>query len=371
MRGTSQMDKILIVGKNHKEINASREVKTIGEVLRPASGRIQVHAPDDPEPSDIIAELRAHNPTVLHLISHGTIDEDTGIPYFDVADEAGGVTEISVQDLRDHLRNRSDDETTRRLKCIVLNACHVGRWAHNFRDVADVVIGADHKLPETTAQEFSKLFYSKLASDCSIQQAFGDSVDTLRMEGRTGHERLMLVQAHSGVAAQTFVGRVEPVAEVTDTDGKPKYDAYILFAKEDSGPAYRMANRLEALGATSFVDTVEDQINVNGRNWILEAERAIGQSGCGMVMLSKASMNEVTMREQYSSLLLHCWKNDKRIIPVFLEDADVPEFLRPLVGSDFRDKNTRETYMRELERLKRGILGEPPAKPPLDEDVWP
>lgn len=348
-------DTILIIGKSDDVINARREIRKIRGALEPVSEHVRVHAPDDPEAHDIVTELRAKNPTVIHLVSHGKLDGE-GVPFFTVADVDGQPREMSLAKLLEHLERRAEEDT-RRLKCVFMNACMVGEWASNFRSVADVVVGTTASLPETTAQLFATKFYEHIARQCSVHTAFSDAIAALELEDKRGVDSILITSNPASLAKQTFIGQPPQGAPEPPPAGalRSKWDVFISFTKEDSEKVFQLANNLLYLEVNSFTDSIKDSRYGVGNNWIKGASEAIDESGCGVIVISKASMSDRWVIEQYTALLDKAVGEGRRLIPLMIEDADLPPFLRNRVGCDFRDKKG-EAYVEELHRLRRGIL---------------
>jgi hypothetical protein len=349
----STRDKILIVYKNHPEINADHEIKSIRNALKGAQG-IELEAPPSLEPGELVTQIREHAPTGLHFISHGGLRQNKTIPVVLLSSASGGEKDLDLAQLTKYLIGLVS-EGRERIKCIFLNACYVGVWAEKLLECSDVVIGTKALLPEDTAQYFAAKFYEHVAGGCSLGQAYRDAKHAAKLEGLGGDEFFILSNpAH--IADETYFGKVAPKRR----DGHA-WDAFIAYAPHDTEVAHRLAMELYQLGLDVFLDAWE--IGVAD---VVTHKLEEGMSGArsGILIVSPKAMQDKLVENQYHVLLNNAINDEqRRLIPVMFENTEMPVFLEPRKPADFRGKSG-QTYDAELERLRRGVLGLPPVDKP-------
>lgn len=109
---------------------------------------------------------------------------------------------------------------------------------------------------------------------------------------------------------------------------------FISYAHADAAFVNLLAARLVKKNAHVWVDTWE--LNV-GDSIIGRVQEAIEKSGALLVVLSKASIQSEWCRKELNAGLIR-ELDEKRVIvlPVLLEDCQVPTFLRDKMYADFR-----------------------------------
>lgn len=339
-------DKILIISKNHPEINADLEIKNIQKALKASA--VEVVDPRSLEPGEVISEIRKHQPTGLHFISHGALRKDGTVPVVLLSSASGGAKDLDLRQLTEYLRELGDKES-KRFKCIFLNACYVGVWAEELLDCADVIIGTKSKLPEITAQYFAAKFYEHIALDCSVGQAFRDAKHATRME-RNGGDELFILSNPAHVADETYFGKV-----AKERSDDHEWDAYVSYAPQDKERAHRLAAELYELGLDVFLDAWEI---VKGDVVSRKLDRAIAKARSGILLISGEALRDKHVEHQYYTLLEDSAEDERRrLIPALFEDAELPSFLKIFSLVDFRGK-AGEAYKKEVEQL-RWVLGVP------------
>jgi hypothetical protein len=346
-------DKLLIISKNHPEINADHEIKNIRKALKGVEG-IEVVDPRSLEPGEVVTAIREHRPTVLHFISHGALRRNKTVPVVLVSSASGGAQDLDLVQLSRYLGDLAN-EGFERIKCIFLNACYVGEWAQRLLEYADVVIGTKNLLPEDTAQQFAAKFYEHIALGCSVAEAFRDAKAATALEGKGGEEFLM-VSNPAHIADETYFGKAAPKRR----DGH-QWDAFIAYAPQDAEVAHRLAADLYQRKLDVFLDGWEI-----GKGDVVTRKLEEGMSGArtGVLIVSPTAMQDKRVENQYHALLdTAIYDESRRLIPVLFENAEMPPFLRPRRPADFRGKSG-QAYEAELEQLRRGILGLPPVDKP-------
>lgn len=349
----STRDTILIVSKNYPEINADREIKNICKALEGVEG-IEVVDPRSLEPGEVVEEIRKHEPTGLHFISHGALRQNKTIPVVLLSSAFGGEKDLDLAQLAEYLIGLAS-EGRERIKCIFLNACYVGVWAEKLLECSDVVIGTKALLPEDTAQYFAATFYKHVALGCSLGQAYRDVKHAAKIEGKGGDE-IFILSNPAHIADETYFGKVAPKRR----DGY-EWHAFIAYAPHDTEVAHRLATELYQLGLDVFLDAWEI-----GQGDVVTRKIEEGMSGTrsGVLIVSPKAMQDKLVENQYHALLDNAINDEqRRLIPVVFENTEMPMFLKPRKPADFRGKSG-QAYQAELERLRRGVLGLPPVDKP-------
>ncbi len=166
------------VGFGH--LSVSQEVDVIRRGFTPLTeaGLVQVEVLARATPRDILGLLATGNFTVVHLIGHGTFDEEKGEGSLFFEDESGAGVALSERSVREIFCKRG-------VSLVFLNACQTGSGSrYNFnKGVAQALVS--HGLPAVVANQYSVLdssatsfaqhFYWSLAHGLSIGQAACDA----------------------------------------------------------------------------------------------------------------------------------------------------------------------------------------------------
>ncbi|WP_405641684.1 effector-associated domain EAD1-containing protein [Streptomyces sp. NBC_00019] len=148
--------------KEASRLQLRLEYRTIEEAARRGSRRaLDIRLSAATRRRDVIPALTEHKPDVLHFGGHGApsgqllLEEDDGsvVPVgaealAAVLDAVGGVT------------------------VVVLNACHLGRYAEVLAPHAQEVIGSPERLADQDALAFCRDYYAALALGASWEDAF-------------------------------------------------------------------------------------------------------------------------------------------------------------------------------------------------------
>jgi hypothetical protein len=196
---------ILIVARNDGEINADLEIRQIREVLEqraPLRDRFTIHAPPAMGPGELITQLRLVNPTIVHFICHGKVRKD-GNSSVQLTSGSGMHKDLHLPHLRDYLEQRIAREQAPRLACIFLNACFVGAWARQLLGCAEVVIGTESAILDSTARFFSTKFYEHLGHGLGFETSFHDAVHATKSELHTGANEFLIESAAPTAASKS------------------------------------------------------------------------------------------------------------------------------------------------------------------------
>ncbi len=103
---------------------------------------------------------------------------------------------------------------------------------------------------------------------------------------------------------------------------------FFSYSRQDSNFVIHLAQSLREAGATVWLD----QLDIKpGSRWDKSIEQALYKSDTLLVILSKASVNSSNVMDEVSFAL----EEQKRVVPILLEECDIPFRLRRLQFADF------------------------------------
>ncbi|WP_327010942.1 TIR domain-containing protein [Dactylosporangium sp. NBC_01737] len=141
---------------------------------------------------------------------------------------------------------------------------------------------------------------------------------------------------------------------------------FISHAAADATPAARLATRLAAAGVAVFLlEWVEP-----GLVTVLEQEHALTTATHGLLLISRATMADPAVREEYAALVGHARTGaGRRFVPVLvgdITDADLPRFAAIRQPVDLR---TPDAYDDRVAALLR-VLQRPGSGAPAGDFSW-
>lgn len=141
----------------------------------------------------------------------------------------------------------------------------------------------------------------------------------------------------------------------------PSRSVFVSYVRSDADFALQLACDLKAAGVAAWID----QIDIPpGDRWDAAIEKALSRSECVVVVLSRASVLSANVMDEVSFAL----DEQKRVLPVMVEECPVPMRLRRLQFIDFSNKH-QEALARLLDAF--GAIPakntEPPAIRPRSE----
>jgi len=126
---------------------------------------------------------------------------------------------------------------------------------------------------------------------------------------------------------------------------------FISYSSKDRGFSAKLATDLKSKGLNVWYDQWELKV---GDSLILKIEAAIKAQDFLVAVLSKSSVkSQWVMKELSTGLIRELEEKRVVVLPVVIEDCDIPPFLSDKVYADFRDD-----YLAGLDRL----LGAFPAR---------
>ncbi|MGW3206440.1 CHAT domain-containing protein [Streptomyces sp. NPDC001135] len=136
------------------------EQRVVREAAARSAGRLTVEAHPAARVSDILPQLQAVRPHIVHFAGHGT---DDGRLLFE--DETGTSAPVPVRALAAALALYAP------LTCVVLNSCWSAAYADGLLGCADTVVGTSGELTDDAALAFAKGFYESLAHSTAVDRA--------------------------------------------------------------------------------------------------------------------------------------------------------------------------------------------------------
>jgi hypothetical protein len=162
--------------------NAPGEIAFLAEMLEDSTG---IHPWQRPSVTFAqFAELiKALEPSVIHIITHGDID---GFQFQQYPDFSRSHVDIPAQEIGTYLA------TPGTANLIFLNACHsASQWDGRpcmARQIAErssaATIGMSAEIPNIVGFDFSKNFFRALVSGESLIEAFGSAARSIRQENK-------------------------------------------------------------------------------------------------------------------------------------------------------------------------------------------
>jgi len=120
-----------------------------------------------------------------------------------------------------------------------------------------------------------------------------------------------------------------------------KYDVFISHSSHDSDAANILRKHLpkyfEQTDAKIFVDDADIK---PGENWREEIETAVRSCDTFLVLVSNAARNSAVCSTEWSAICERKWAEPNvRVIPILVDEAEIPAFLKNLQTLDGRDRS--------------------------------
>lgn len=109
---------------------------------------------------------------------------------------------------------------------------------------------------------------------------------------------------------------------------------FFSYSRQDSDFVIHLAQSLREAGAKVWLDQLDIQ---PGSRWDKSIEQALFKSNTLLIILSKASVESPNVMDEVSFAL----EENKRVVPILLEDCDIPFRLRRLQFADFTGNRNR------------------------------
>lgn len=152
-------------------------------------------------------------------------------------------------------------------------------------------------------------------------------------------------------------------------------DVAISYASEDAALATELADRLESAGVSVFFDRFETA-ELWGKDLYVELHRRFSDTAryC-IIIVSKHYAEKVWTKHELRSAFERALREDREyILPIRLDDVDLPELNKNLVHVDIRKTSIDEVVQYVLDKLKKGLnektAGDPDSKPSSPEPAF-
>ncbi|HEV7571786.1 MAG TPA: toll/interleukin-1 receptor domain-containing protein [Thermoanaerobaculia bacterium] len=134
----------------------------------------------------------------------------------------------------------------------------------------------------------------------------------------------------------------------------PEVQAFVCHASEDKNAARELATLMRSMGASVWLDEWEIRV---GDSIVEKIGEALGNATHLIVLLSKHSVTRPWVRKEFSAALMRQLSdNSIRVLPVRLEDCEIPSILADIRYAD-ASRGVR-SVVTELERAFFGTVGE-------------
>jgi hypothetical protein len=130
-------------------------------------------------------------------------------------------------------------------------------------------------------------------------------------------------------------------------ESPPEFEAFLSYCHEDQERVQSVHAALEKANIRVWRDA--GQI-VGGDAWIKNIEAGLSQSNCVVLFNSRSALRSVWVQREWNVALAL----NKRIVPVRLDDADVPLLLKATEFVEFHDASQLD---KAVEGIVRGIRG--------------
>jgi hypothetical protein len=124
-------------------------------------------------PDDLLQELNAHKPTIVHFSGHGT--EMGSLVLMDDSRQPKIVPPSALKALFSTLKDN--------IRLVVLNACYSKTQATAVADVIDCVVGMNTSIGDQAAITFAASFYRAIGFGRSVKESFEQGRVSLMLEG--------------------------------------------------------------------------------------------------------------------------------------------------------------------------------------------
>ncbi|WP_440097637.1 toll/interleukin-1 receptor domain-containing protein [Streptosporangium sp. H16] len=133
------------------------------------------------------------------------------------------------------------------------------------------------------------------------------------------------------------------------------YDVFVSYSHDDADIVTDLAERLERRGIRVAYDKVLVQ---PGSIIFHEVEEAIRKSAHGLLVFSPASMASGPVMNEYYVLLQRSMYDGQLLIPVIVEDVELPEFVKIRFYSDLRGVSDA-VFDRRVDEIAKAVRRAP------------
>jgi hypothetical protein len=154
------------------QLQLSQEERALRKAVQgtPFRTSFEIYTKSSCSVDEINEALNEYKPSILHFSGHGSA---SGL-YF--RNSAGQSEKVRVDDLARVCRNHPS------LRAVILNACYSNDHAECVRREVDYVITMEKKVMDKDAIRFTSQFYKALGYEGSIEGAFSQAIDAVKMQ---------------------------------------------------------------------------------------------------------------------------------------------------------------------------------------------
>lgn len=166
---------------NADRLELDREARTLQHAIEDAApneeATLRLTTRWAAEPLDLLREIRAVRPTVLHFAGYGARGTDVGIY---LRDQSGEAKLVSAGALRDTIAAAGSS-----IRVIVLNACYTEQQAAGLLEIETLncVIGVSGAISDREGRLFVLALYRTLAAGGSVHEAWTRAWTPLEAQG--------------------------------------------------------------------------------------------------------------------------------------------------------------------------------------------
>jgi len=155
----------------------------------------QIETVESTKKSDIQSNIHRLKPAIIHFTGHGN---GNGEIIFENSE--GESSSASVDGLKSVFSSIKHD-----LKCVLLNLCYAKKQADAISLYASCVIGMKSKIPDALANLFAQEFYTALAEEYSVLDAYNRGCAEMKLEKAKPSQLPDLVCRHNVNPESIFV----------------------------------------------------------------------------------------------------------------------------------------------------------------------
>jgi len=143
-------------------------------------------------------------------------------------------------------------------------------------------------------------------------------------------------------------------------------DVFISYAHADQAWVRVLAENLHQSGLNVFFDEWEI---APGDVLAHKLDEGIRNSRNGVLVVSQAAFERPWVKEEYAAMMTRAVAGQQRLIPVLIEDAEMPPLLASRVWVDFRNADG-PVYQARLQELIKALTSRP-GPPPRTGELQP
>ncbi|MCC5668906.1 CHAT domain-containing protein [Nostoc sp. CHAB 5784] len=181
MNDSAALKSILLLAANPKgtvSLRLQEEEREIKERLRLAGyGKVPINSTGATRTRDIQQAMLDFKPQIVHFTGHGTGKD--GLAF---EDGMGQLKLVDSEALANLFKLFS-----KRVECVVLNACYSQFQAEAIAQHIDYVIGMSQEIGDRAAIEFAVGFYTALGAGETIEFAYELGCNAIQLEGIPEH----------------------------------------------------------------------------------------------------------------------------------------------------------------------------------------